>query len=88
MSLLFLFKHHDEARDALKSLCFAQRPVLFVIWRVNKELNFVGKAGEKSRMTYPAKVPPRSRNFVPSTNRNEADKFKNESAKQISLFQT
>lgn len=45
---------------------------------VNKELNFVGKAGEKSRMT----------NVVPSNNRNEADKFKNESAEQISLFQT
>ena len=48
----------------------------------------MGKVGEKSRMTYPAKAPPRSRNFVLSNNRNEADKFKNESAEQISLFQT
>ena len=46
---------------------------LCVIWRVNKELNFEGNAGEKSRMTYPAKAPPRLRNFVPSNNRNEAD---------------
>ena len=62
--------------------------MLCVIRRVNKELNFVGKAGEKSRMTYPAKAPLRSRNFVASNNRNEADKYKNESAEQISLFQT
>ena len=59
--------------------------MLCIIWRVEKELNFVGKVGEKSRMTYPAKAPPRSRNFIPINNRNEADKFKNESVEQISV---
>ena len=78
-----LFKYHNEARDALKSLRIAQRPVLCVIQRVNKELNFVRKAGEKSGMTYPAEAPPRSGNFVPRDNRKVPDKLKYESTEQM-----
>ena len=78
-----LFKYHDEARDALKSLRIAQRPVLSVIQRVDKELNVVRRIGEKSGMTYPARAPPRSGNFVPRDNRTVPDKLKYESTKQM-----
>ena len=78
-----LFKYHEEARDALKSLRIAQRPALCIIQRVNKELNFLRKAGEKSGMTYPEEAPPRSGSFVPRDNRNVPDKLKYESTEQM-----
>lgn len=78
-----LFKYHAEARDALKSLRIAQRPILCVIQRVNKELGVLRKAGEKSGMTFPDEAPPRSGNFVPRDNRTVPDVLMYESTEEM-----
>ena len=79
-----LFKYHAEAKDALKSLRIAQRPILCVIQRVNKELSVVRKSGEKSGMKFPDEAPPRSGNFVPRDNRTVPDTLKYESTEEMS----
>ena len=78
-----LFKYHKEARSALKDLRIAQRPVLAVIQRLNRELIHLRDIGEDCGLKFPAKAPARSGKSVPRDGRKVLDKLKIESTEEL-----
>ena len=71
-----LFKYHKEARNALKDLRIAQRPVFAVIQRLNKELLRLRDIGEACGLDFPEEAPVRSGKAVPRDGRKLLDKLK------------
>ena len=71
-----LFKYHKEARNALKDLRIAQRPVFAVIQRLNKELLRLRDIGEACGLDFPDEAPVRSGKAVPRDGRKLLDKLK------------
>ena len=78
-----LFKYHKEARNALKDLRVAQRPVFAVIQRLNKELLRLRDIGEACGLDFPVKAPLRSSKSVPRDGRKVLDKLKFVSADDL-----
>ena len=60
-----LFKHHCEARDALKNLRLSQRPVPSVIKMINNVLLVTRQLGETAGLTFSTDPPVRAGVFVP-----------------------